>query len=102
MIWNQLQNLIAQQRNFLIQTLITEQSAKINAKIAAKAKEAKNFKCTFEGMNFSLFDSKINFYFEKDAIKTTPETSTCNLTFADRILEKGPKNVTGQVKEPEY
>ena len=49
MIWNQLQNLIAQQRSFLIQNLITEQSAQINAEIVAKAKEAKTFKCTFEG-----------------------------------------------------
>ena len=63
MIWNQLQNLIAQQRNFFIQTLITEQSAQINAEIAAKVKEAKTFKCTFEGTNSLLFDYKFNFYF---------------------------------------
>ena len=63
MIWTQLQNLIAQQRNFLIQTLITEQSAQINAEIAAKVKEAKTFKCTFEGTTPLLFDYKIYFYF---------------------------------------
>ena len=99
MIWSQLQNLIAQQRNFLIQTLITERNAQINAEIAAKVKEAKTFKCTFKGTTPLLFHYKINFYFSKDAIKTTAETFTYNLTFADRILEKSPKNVTGQVKE---
>ena len=98
-ILNPVQNLIVQRGNFLIQTLLTEQSAQINALIVAKAKSAKNFKCTYEGTNHLQLKYLMNLKFEQDAIKTTQETSTCNLTFADRILEKGPKNVTGQVNK---